>query len=110
MLIYIYIYFIYTYIYVSDSSAEENITARFEKPYLKRDEGLRNLHKGLKAEEKENKHSVQKLRSQYSRHHGDLINQKKLVKKQNNIQRKEKKEKEVRTRSIFFFVFSFHFR
>ena len=69
-------------------------TPPFEKQYLQRDERLQKLHKKLKKEDKENRRSVQKLTDNYSKHHNKLINQKKQVHKQSNLQSKTHKQKE----------------
>lgn len=82
----------------------ENVSAKFEKPFLQRDERLRKLKKGLRVEEKKNKMEVRQLRNQYSKHHGQLKDQKKMIKKQSNLLAKECNEKEVRNYDLFSIV------
>jgi len=78
-----------------DTTVSSQATPPMEKRYLRRDERLHKLHKSLKAEDKENKQDIMKLSNRYNKHHGKLLNQKKTVEKQSNLQAKRQKQAEV---------------
>lgn len=77
-------------------NTDASITARFEEPFLKRDERLLDLRKAFALEQKENHIGVESLQRKYSKQRGVLLNLHDNTKKQKNVKIDEKSKKILR--------------
>lgn len=90
----------------SDSSFNDHhdeptpLTIRFQKPYVKRDERLRDLQHRYLHDNKENQRRLRQVRHDYSKQRHFLVDHKNDVEKQSKLSMKSMKRKKVMTNYV----------